>query len=410
MTQYQTGYYSTFWDRTSPPSVLTLVVIAGIAPLSMNMFLPSMPAMAEYFSTEYAVIQLAVSAYLGMTALVQIGIGPMSDRFGRRQVMIWSSLVFVLSTLGCMLAPTVEVFMGFRMVQSVAAAGIVLSRAIVRDVVPMNQAASMIGYVTTGMALMPMLGPMLGGVLEAAFGWQSTFAALLLMGVLGLALVFFDLGETNKTQSSSFGAQFRQYPELLRSRRFWGYAMVSAFASGAFFAFLGGAPYVGSAILKIPPEELGIYFGIIASGYMSGNFITGRYAARMGAARMLLTGASLSIFGMLIVLGLFLVGIQTPLSMFGGIFFVGLGNGLTMPSAQSGLLSVKPELAGTASGLGGAIMIGGGAVLSAVTGALLGPGTGAWPLILMMLGSLVCGMIAVFYTLGVERAVAAETE
>ena len=408
MTQSNTGYHATFMDRATPPSVLTLVIIAGVAPLSMNMFLPSMPAMATYFGADYSVIQLAVSGYLAATGLLQLFIGPLSDRFGRRPVLIWSAVAFLLATLGCIHAPTVELFLVCRLGQAVAATGIVLSRAIVRDVVPMNQAASMIGYVTTGMAVMPMVGPMLGGLLGAAFGWQAVFWALFGSGCAMLALTLLDLGETNTHKSGSFGEQFRQYPELLTSRRFWGYAMVSAFASGAFFAFLGGAPYVGSTILGIPEQKLGLYFGLIAMGYMSGNFLTGRYVQRMGVGRMLVTGATTSIMGMVLVLVLFLAGIQTPLSMFGGIFFVGLGNGLTMPSAQSGMLSVKPELAGTASGLGGAIMIGGGAVLSAVTGALLGPETGAWPLILMMLGSLCLGLVATVYTLGIERAVAAK--
>ena len=405
MTHSSSGYHATFLDRATPPSILTLVIVAGVAPLSMNMFLPSMPAMATYFGTEYSVIQLAVSVYLAMTGLLQLFIGPLSDRYGRRPVLIWSAVVFLLATLGCIFAPSVEMFLLFRLGQAVSATGIALSRAIVRDVVPINQAASMIGYVTTGMAVMPMVGPMIGGFLGATFGWQSVFWALFASGVVMLGLIVFDLGETHRHKSGSFSEQVRQYPELLSSRRFWGYAMVSAFASGAFFAFLGGAPYVGNAILGIPEERLGIYFGLIALGYMTGNFLTGRYAQRMGVGRMMGTGAVTSITGMVIVLVLFLAGIQTPWSMFGGVFFVGLGNGLTMPSAQSGMLSVKPELAGTAAGLGGAIMIGGGAVLSAVTGALLGPGTGAWPLILMMLGSLICGLLAVIYTLRAERQV-----
>lgn len=405
-TGSSSGYHATFFDRSTPPTLFTLIVVAGVPPLSMNLFLPSMPAMAVYFDTDYAVIQLAISAYLALIGLMQIIIGPLSDRYGRRAVLLGTITVFCLASVGCILAPTVESFLAFRMVQAVVASGMVLSRAIVRDVVSMNQAASMIGYMTTGMALIPMLGPVLGGVLEAVFGWHANFIALLLSGVLLLLLVWGDLGETNKSQSVSFAAQFRSYPTLLRSRRFWGYTFVAGFGAGAFFAFLGGAPYVGSDVLGVPPEQLGFYFGVISGGYLCGNFLTGRYASRMGIGPMILAGAIVSVSGMVLVLALFLAGIQTPLSLFGGIFFVGFGNGLTLPSATSGMLSVKPELAGTASGLGSAISIGGGAILSAVTGALLGPESGAWPLILMMLGSLTAGLIVTLWTLSVERSLA----
>ncbi len=408
MSKSQSGYHSTFLDRTTPPSILTLVLMSGLAPLSMNMFLPSMPAMAAYFETDYAVIQLAISAYLAMTGFMQLLIGPISDRYGRRGVMLGSIMIFLIASLGCVFASSVEAFLGFRLLQAVSATGIVLSRTIVRDVVPRDQAASMIGYVTMGMAVLPMAGPMLGGFLEYAFNWQASFWGLFFMGAIVLILIYFDQGETNVQKSASFADQFKQYPELLKSRRFWGYAMVSAFASGAFFAFLGGAPYVGSTILGIPPEQLGLYFALIAMGYMCGNFLTGRFSIRWGVARMLSFGAAVSIFGMALTLVLFLVGIQTPLSMFGGIYFVGLGNGMTLPTAQAGMLSVKPELAGTASGLGGAIMIGGGAALSAITGAMLSPTSGAWPLILMMLGSLSLGLCATIYTLRIERQVAAQ--
>lgn len=407
MSKNRAEYSATFLDRSTPPTLLTLVILAGVPALSMNMFLPSMPSMALYFSVDYAVIQLAISGYLAMTGLLQLVIGPLSDRYGRRAVLLASVSIFLVATLGCLLAPNAETFLFFRFLQAVIASGIALSRAIVRDVVDMRHAASMIGYVTTGMALMPMLGPVVGGLLEAWFSWQASFIVMLVFGVLILGLVIIDLGETNMTRTASFGAQFRQYPELLRSRRFWGYAMVTACASGAFFAFLGGAPYVGSQVLGVPPAQLGIYFGIIAFGYMGGNFVTGKFAAQLGPGPMMVGGALTSLFGMTLVACLFLAGIQTPASLFGGIFFVGFGNGLTLPSANAGQLSVKPELAGTASGLGGAIMIGGGAALSAITGALLGPETGAWPLILMMLGSLCCGLLATFYTLKIEREVAA---
>ncbi len=193
---------------------------------------------------------------------------------------------------------------------------------------------------------------------------------------MSLALMWADLGETNATPSSSFVAQFRAYPELFRSQRFWGYSLTAALASGAFFAFLGGGPWVASEILGMGPAQLGFYFGFIALGYMFGNFLSGRYAAQVGLNRMMLVGGVVASAGVALALALFAIGLGTPLGLFGSILFVGLGNGLCLPSANAGIVSVRPHLAGSASGLGGALMIGGGAALSVLAGALVGPALG----------------------------------
>lgn len=393
---------SGFLDRSTAPHIFTLVVIAGVAAMSMNIFLPSMPAMAAFFQADYGLIQLAVSAYLALTGLLNIVLGPLSDRFGRRAILMGSMALFSVASLGCMLSTSVEMFLFFRMTQAVVASGMVLSRAIVRDMAPPDQAASMIAYVTMGMALVPMVAPVLGGIFEAYFGWQANFAVMALSGFFALWLVYADLGETNLRQTTSFKAQFAAYPALLRSRRFWGYTFVAGVTSGAFFAFLGGAPYIGSEILDLTPQTLGFYFGIIPTGYLIGNFFTSRYATRLGIGIMILAGGIVATFGMLLVLILWSLGMQSAGIFFGGVFFVGLGNGLTMPSATSGLLSVKPELAGSASGLGTATMIGMGAALSAIAGALIGPTSGAWPLILIMLGCCVAGIVLALYTNRVE--------
>lgn len=395
-------------DRTTPPRVVTLVMIAGLGALNMNIFLPSLPAMARYFQADYALVQLTVSAYLGVTAVLQLIIGPLSDRYGRRPVMLIGLAIFMLATVGCLLATNITTFLIFRMIQATVATGIVLSRAIVRDMVSADKAASMIGYVTMGMSLVPMVGPVLGGILGEAFGWKSTFLCTLVFGVIVSGIVYLDMGETNRSTSTSFGAQFRSYPELVRSRRFWGYASIAAFGSGGFFAFLGGAPYVASQVLGMSPGETGVYFGFIAVGYMVGNGLSGRYSERVGLNGMVMAGSVVAVGGIALATLLFLIGWQTPLTLFGPIMFVGLGNGLTLPSANAGVVSVRPHLAGSASGLGGALMIGGGAALSALTGALLGPGTGAWPLLLMMLATLGMGIAASVYVVHRARVVEAQ--
>ncbi len=394
-----------FLDRTTPPHIATLILMAGLSALSLNIFMPSLPAMAAYFSADYRLVQLSVPIYLAVNAALQILIGPISDRFGRRPVLLSSVAVFCAATLGCLLAPTIEIFLVFRMIQGVIVTGMVLSRAVVRDLFPQEQAASMIGYVTMGMAVVPMIGPAVGGFLDETLGWQSSFALLLVLGIALFVLIRQDLGETALNRSTSFAAQVRQYPELLTSRRFWGYCLTAAFSAGAFFAYLGGAPYVGTEVFGLSSSELGLLFGAPAVGYMIGNGISGACSARFGINSMILWGAVLAATGTGISLGLHLLGFRTAVGFFGFMTFVGFGNGMVLPNATAGMLSVRPHLAGTASGLGGAMMIGGGAALSALSGAVLSPGTGAAPLLWIMFLSSLLGAAAIAYVIRREAGI-----
>ncbi|WP_349507017.1 multidrug effflux MFS transporter [Agrobacterium pusense] len=384
-----------FLDRTTPPHIITLVVIAGVAALCMNVFLPSLATMAVYFETDYAVMQFAVSGYLADTACLQLVIGPLSDLFGRRPVMLASIAVMIVATLVCMLAPNITVFMIGRVAQAAVVSGFVLARAIVRDMVPMEQAASMIGYVTMGMSVVPMVGPTVGGLLNDISGWQSSFALLCLLGLGILALAWLDLGETNHNRSASFSQQFHAWPELLRSPLFWGYALTSTFSSGMFFSFLGGAPFVGSVLYGLSPAMLGLQFFFMASGYMLGNFISGRYASEIGITRMMLSGNVIGIAGIITAIALISVGAESAYAFFVPLSLIGVGNGVTLPSANAGMVSVQPHLAGSASGLGGAMTIGGGAVLSVLASSVLSKEDGTWPLLLVMLAT---GLVALLTT------------
>jgi len=394
-----------YLDAATPPHISTLIVLTGLGALTMNVFLPSLPDMAAYFGTEYWVMQLSVSLYLAMNAVLQLFIGPISDRFGRRPVLLGSLILFCIATLGAILAPTATVFLIFRMAQAVIVAGLVLGRAVVRDMVPQEEAASMIGYVTMGMAVVPMIGPAFGGVLDQAFGWQSSFVLLLVAGLVVLWLTWSDLGETATHTSASFREQINQYPELFSSRRFWGYCLSATFAAGAFFAFLGGAPFVGTNVYGLNSVQVGLSVGAPAFGYFTGNFISGRYSVRMGVNRMITAGAIVSTLGMALPFVLILAGFDTALVFFGSVTLMGVGNGMVMPNATAGMLSVRPHLAGSASGIGGAITILGGAVLSAFAGWVLGPDSSALPLVAIMLISSAMALVAILYTMIRERQV-----
>ena len=384
---------------------MTLILITGLAALSLNVFLPSLPSMAKHFGVEYHVMQLSVSLYLAMTAFLQIFIGPISDRFGRRSVLLTSIAIFVAATLGAVLAPNFGVFLACRLLQAAIATGFVLTRAVVRDMVAQDKAASMIGYVTMGMSVVPMIGPVIGGMLDKAFGWQASFAMLGIAGVAVLALTWSDLGETATNRAGSLRDQARQYPELLKSQRFWGYCLASAFASGSFFAYLGGAPFVGTNVFHMDAATLGFYFGAPALGYLIGNFLSGRYSMRYGINKMALAGTVVNTAGLAVLAILTALGLENANLFFGLIISVGLGNGIMLPSTNAGLLSVRPALAGSASGLGGAFTIGGGAALSALAGYVLTPGSGTMPLILLMLVTSAISILCVLWVMRRARAI-----
>jgi len=386
-----------FLDRKTPPHITTLIILSALPALSMTLFLPSLPNMTEYFQTDYRVMQLSVATYLFVNAVLQVIVGPISDFYGRRVVVLWGAVLFLIASLGCMLAPNVELFLFFRMSQAVIVTGMVLSRAIVRDLYPANEAASMIGYVTMGMAVAPMLGPMIGGFLDELFGWKASFSLFLIIGGLTLIISYLDLGETLPARKENIWSQFREYPELFRSHRFWGYCFVAAFSSGVFFAYLGGAPFVGSEIFGLNPGILGFYFGLTAFGYMSGNFLSGRLSVRLGINKMIIIGCFITLIGPTGPILATYAGSTHPLSFFGFAIVMGIGNGLIMPNATAGMLSVRPHLAGTAAGIGGAIMIGIGSGLSALAGSLLTKESGPYPLYYIMLFCVIMGLISGWY-------------
>ena len=354
----------------------------------MNLCLPSLPNIARHFQVNYGVVQLVVTLYLVAMATLQLVIGPLSDRFGRRPIMLACLAIFAVASIACIFAPNVETLLLLRTCQAFASGGMVLARAVVRDTVSSaEETASRISYVTMGMALMPMLGPIAGGYLDEVFGWQSTFALMTIFGLVAFCFAWFDLAETNLNRSSSMTAQFRSYPALLTNVRFWGFSLTSGFASGVFFAFLGGGPYVATEMLGQTPSQYGFSFAIISVGYILGNFLSGRFARVLGLQRMIDIGNLVTLVGAILGLVLTLVDGVSLLSLLGSSAIIAVGNGLTLPSANAGLVSVNPRQAGSASGLGGALQVGIGALASFVTGALIAYAGGAMPLFAVMLGS-----------------------
>ncbi|MEX0350016.1 MAG: Bcr/CflA family efflux MFS transporter [Paracoccaceae bacterium] len=388
--------------RTAP-HLITLIFATGLSVLSLNMFLPSLARMAADFEVTYGLVNLSVAGYLAVSAVLQLIIGPLSDRFGRRPVILVCMGMFACASLGCVLAESIWFFLGFRMLQVAVVGGQVLSNATIRDMYPPNEAASRLGYVAMAMALAPMLGPMLGGALDMMFGWRAGFVLYSLLGAGMLVLLWADMGETNTNRSSTFAAQLREYPHLFRARRFWGYALCVSFSIGGFFSFITGAPLVAAAWFDLSPAMLGLGIGIITGGFMVGNFITGRIAARTRLTTMILVGRVFASFGPFVGLLLFLADRGSVWVFFGSAIFVGFGNGLTNANSSAGLMSVRPRLAGSAAGLAGAMVVGLGAILTLLTGALVTAANGPFLVLGMMCGSSFIGLLAVLYVRRVDQ-------
>lgn len=388
----------------TPPRFTTLILLSGLSVGTLNLFLPSLANIAAEFEADYGLVNLSIAGYAATSALMQLVMGPLSDHFGRRPVILGSLVVFVLASLGCLLADDVWTFLALRMVQGVIVAGHTVSLAVIRDTAPPREAASRMGFMAMAWALAPMLGPVLGGVLDEAFGWRASFLAFLVVGLALLLLCWFDLGETNAAPSQTLTRQFRDYPELLGARRFWGYALCMTFSVGAFYAFLGGAPLVATAVFGMTPGALGICLGSITAGFVLGSFLAGRFSSRHGLTTMMIAGRLVGCIGLLAGLALILSGIVEPVLLFGACVFVGIGNGITMPASTTGAMSVRASLAGTAAGLSGALVVAGGAVISGLAGAVLTPANAPVALLAIMLASTVLALGAALAVRRMERA------
>jgi len=352
----QTMIEDTRTTATRRPPLIILILVAAMGPLALQILVPSMPGLVDFFGVPFHIVQLSLMLYLIGLAVAQLIYGPLSDRFGRRPVMLAGIGIYLAGTVICLVAPGIEILLVGRVMQAVGGcSGMVLSRAIIRDLYERDRAASMIAYVTVAMVVAPMVAPIIGGYLDVWFGWQAVFVFVLAYGLVVLASCLVGLHETLKSHRglsrlSDFALAFGY---LLRSRRFLGYSLQVAFTSGTFFSFLGGAAYVVVDIMGGTAVDYGLWFLFISAGYMSGNFIAGRITPRLGSDHMISLGTSISLVGTLILLVVTLANGLTVASLFMVSCIASFGNGFAMPNGFAGAVSVDPSRAGAASGLSG---------------------------------------------------------
>jgi len=389
---------------SNPPALATLILMTATSTVTLNMIVPSLANIALDLDADYALVSLALGGYLAVTAAVQLGVGPLADRIGRRPVLLAALVIFTLASLGCAAAQTVWMLLAFRMLQAAVVSGYVLSLAIVRDITEGAEAARLLGRIGMAMALAPMLGPMLGSVLDAAFGWRVVFLLYAAAGAGLFCLAWSDLGETLRRPAGE-GHDGKRLTALLREPVFWCYALCTAFSTGAFYIFLAGAPLVAAVIFGIGTAELGVFVGSITAGFMTGSWLASRLVDRHPPATVMLTGRILACLGLLLGLAVIAMGHLTPAMFFGCTIFVGLGNGMTTPNSNAGAMSVQPRLAGSAAGITGALTVSGGALMTTLTGLALSGKPSPMLLLGLMLLACFIGLLAAAAAIRLSKGV-----
>jgi DHA1 family bicyclomycin/chloramphenicol resistance-like MFS transporter len=376
--------------RPAPVSAGFMVLLAAmtaLGPLSLQIFVPALPAIQADFGVSPGIAQLALSLSILANAVAALSYGPLSDRFGRRPAVMAGLVMFVVGSILCSTAPTIGLLILGRTVQAAGGvAGMVIARAIVRDLYDRDRAASMIAYLTMAMVVAPTLAPSIGALILALGGWREIFVAVTAIGCLLALATWQRLRETRARSwgSAGWSGLLSGAGTLLRSGAFVGYVLQSAFAISTFFAFVAGAPYYMVDILGRPATEYGLWFIVVSVAFMAGNFGAARLTPRIGLDRIVLLGSALVLLGALLAAGLLIRGPWTPGALFGPMMLVTFGNGLAIPNAQAGAVSVDPVLAGTASGLSGFTQMLVAALVSQAVG-MLQNGT-PWPMIGFMVG------------------------
>tara|TARA_E500000075_G_scaffold52675_1_gene47462 strand:- start:786 stop:1823 length:1038 start_codon:yes stop_codon:yes gene_type:complete len=322
--------------------------------------------------------------------------GPLSDKYGRKPIMLIGIVITLLGSLICYVADSIFLLILGRFIQAFGGAvGLVLARAIVRDVYGPEEAARVIATLVMVMVVLPMLSPALGGELMQLYGFGSVFIVIAVASAIAFVFLFFQLPETlaKPVPFEGLKSTFITFKTLFASRAFCGYAFCVTFVSVVFFSFISAAPEIMVSVLNRPPTEYGYYFILIPVGFMSGNYFARHFGASISIDRMIELGASIGVAGITLAILLQFFRLETPFALFLPIALAVFGNGITLPNAQAAAINEFPQFAGTASGLTGFLQMAVSAIAAQFV-ALIFNGT-VYPLLgLMLVASLIS--LAVF--------------
>ncbi len=356
----------------SAPVIVLLTVLVALGPISTDLYLPSLPSLMSYFSASEADVQLTLSIFLVGLAASQLIYGPLSDRFGRRPVLLAGLVIYLAASIACMLAPSIGFLIAARFLQALGACvGPVLCRAVVRDVYGREGAARVLSYLAAAMAIAPLLGPILGGYLQAWFGWRANFAALVIYGLGGLVGAATMLPETHHdrnplaTRPSNI---LETYLMLAGQRRYVGYVLSSAFAYSGIFCFISGSSFVLMGMMKLEPHAYGYCFAAVVAGYIAGATLAGKLARKATIHHMIAAGGAIALVGGLVLVALALAGVDTVMAIVAPTTIYLFGVGMVMANSMAGAIGPYPRAAGAASALLGFTQMSTAALVGAAIG------------------------------------------
>lgn len=373
-----------------------LTLLAALGMLATNMYLASFPSLGKDLAATPAQVKLTLTVFLLGFAAGQLVIGPLSDRFGRRSLLLAGLVLYALTSAMIAVAVNIEWMLGLRVAQAVAACtGSVLARAVARDLFSGDELTRSLGFVTTMVAAAPGFSPLIGGLIETFFGWRATFALLAIVGVFATFVVWFRVPETHRDRDapSGIGRAFASYFTLLAQREFIVPTLATTFAMAGLFAFFASSPGIFIERYGVPPAIFGLIPCVTVFAVFAGGFSAPRLAKKWPGYRPIILGLVLMLTGSSAMLALSLMGDPGMFAVLGVLLFFLFGMGVVNPLSTVFALRPFPEKAGAASALIGFFQMAGGAAGTMLLGLLPYPVLPGLPIV--MAASTVLGLLAV---------------
>lgn len=377
--------------------ILILTLLLGLQPFTTDLYLPALPYITESFDTTVAHAQLTLSVMLLAFGASQLIWGPVSDRYGRRPILLAGLGLYALSALGAALAPAMEWLIGWRLVQGIAlGAAVMCARALVRDLFddPV-QSARALSRGLSGLGILACISAPLGALLTAYLGWQFTFVFLAVFSFAVLLLIALRLDETlrePRTQSLRPGRLMRTWAGILTHHTFWSYALLQAATYGGLYVFLASSSFVFMDYLDLSATHYGFIMFSMSISYISGTLLCRRLLLRISIQRTVVVGAALALGGSSVMILLVVLGFTSLWALLLPFYVFMIGHGINQPCAQSGVMGPFPHAAGAASALSSLVMV----IASFLIGLWLGQAMDGSPLP-MALGIWFCGIaVAIF--------------